>query len=114
MKLLFDESLSYKLCPLLSDLYPNSAHVRAFSLTKSSDWEIWQHAKLAEFVIVTTDGDYSELTTKFGPPPKVIWLRRWAYPTKDVERLLRKQAIRIAEFVSDPDLGLLSLEKDRS
>ena len=36
-----------------------------------SDQQIWKYAKNNEFTIVTADGDFHELVTTFGPPPKV-------------------------------------------
>ena len=111
MKLLFDENLSRKLVQRLADLYPGSAHGVAFGLLESSDHAIWEFAKINSFIIVTTDLDFYDLATTFGPPPKVIWLRHWTHPTSDAERTLRRQAIRIAEFATDPDLGVLVLDR---
>jgi hypothetical protein len=42
----------------------------------------------------------------------VIWLRHWRHPTKDAEFLLRREAVRIAEFVADAEVGVLLLEKN--
>src|SRR5581483_10977815 len=55
---------------------------------------------------------FTDLATTLGPPPKVIWLRRWTQPTADAERVLRREAIRITEFVDDPELGVLVLDRD--
>ena len=41
--------------------------------------------------------------------PKVIWLRGCDYPTAIAERLIRKQAIRVAEFLEDRDQAVLVL-----
>ena len=112
MKLLFDENLSRKLVVRLAELYPDSAHVIEFDLLESPDREIWDLAKAKGFVIVTTDSDFYELATTIGPPPKVVWLRRWTHPTRDAERILRREAIRITEFSADPELGVLVLDRD--
>ena len=37
MKLLFDQNLSFKLCTLLSDLFPDSKPVRELGLDRSDD-----------------------------------------------------------------------------
>jgi len=74
--------------------------------------EVWEFAKANDFVIVSTDSDFYELATTIGPPPKVVWLRRWTHPTRDAERVLRREAIRITEFGADPELGLLVLDRD--
>jgi len=112
VKLLFDENLSRKLVVRLAELYPDSAHVVEFDLLESPDREIWELAKASGFVIVSTDSDFYELATTIGPPPKVIWLGRWTHPTRDAERILRREAIRITEFSADPELGVLVLDHD--
>ena len=78
----------------------------------SPDREIWTFAKVNGFLIVSTDLDFYELATALGPPPKVIWLRRWTHQTADAERVLRREAIRISEFVDDPELGVLMLDRE--
>jgi hypothetical protein len=35
-----------------------------------------------------------------------------AHPTRDAERVLRREAIRITEFAADPELGVLVLDRD--
>jgi predicted nuclease of predicted toxin-antitoxin system len=111
VKLLFDENLSRKLVLRLADLYPDSAHVQDFGLCERSDTEIWDHAKQAGFTIVTTDSDFFEFATTLGPPPKVVWLRKWRRPTIDAEAVLRREALRVEEFGSDPLAAVLVLER---
>jgi len=111
VKLLFDENLSRKLAVRLAQLYPESAHVAEVGLLASPDRAVWEFAKTRRFVIVSADSDFYELATTIGPPPKVVWLRRWTHPTRDAERVLRREAIRITEFAADPDLGVLVLER---
>jgi predicted nuclease of predicted toxin-antitoxin system len=61
---------------------------------------------------VSADLDFYDLATTLGPPPKVVWLRRWVHPTADAERTLRREAIRISEFVDNPELAVLVLDRD--
>ena len=112
MKLLFDENLSRKLVQRLADLYPGSAHVVGVDLMTSPDEEIWNFTKANGFIVVSTDLDFYDLATTLGPPPKVMWLRWWTHPTADAERVLRREAIRISEFVNDPELGVLVLDRE--
>ena len=44
VKLLFDENLSPKLVGLVSDLYPDSAHVHDRGLGASDDAKVWAYA----------------------------------------------------------------------
>ena len=79
-------------------------------LMRAPDTGVWDYAKANGFTIVTADGDFFELVTSAGPPPKVIWLRRWARSTRDAEALLRREAIRISEFCANTEQGLLVLD----
>jgi predicted nuclease of predicted toxin-antitoxin system len=81
-------------------------------LLESPDREIGEFAKTGNFVIVSAGSDFYELATTIGPPPKVVWLRCWMHPARDAERLLPREAIRIAEFAADPELGVLVLDRD--
>ena len=76
MKLLFDENLSRRLVARLADLFPESSHVVLEGLLQNPDIVVWEYAKAREFAIVTADADFYELSTTFGPPPKVIWAAR--------------------------------------
>jgi predicted nuclease of predicted toxin-antitoxin system len=109
VKLLFDENLSRKLVPKLAALFPGSSHVALEGLRGTGDAAVWEFAKANGFVIVTADADFYEMVTTYGPPPKVIWLRSWDYPTAVAEQLLRSKAIRVSEFVQDDEQGLLIL-----
>jgi predicted nuclease of predicted toxin-antitoxin system len=79
VKLLIDENLSRRLVARLSGLFPGSIHVTAISLAESPDAEVWEYAKANGLTILTADADFFELTTTLGPPPKVLWLRRWSH-----------------------------------
>ncbi|MCP3373196.1 DUF5615 family PIN-like protein [Bradyrhizobium cajani] len=37
MRLLFDQNLSFKLCQIVADLFPESSHVRAHGLSEVAD-----------------------------------------------------------------------------
>jgi predicted nuclease of predicted toxin-antitoxin system len=75
------------------------------------DEEVWRCAAANGFVLVSADSDFFERATTLGPPPKVVWLRDWRYSTREAEALLRKEAIRVATFVDDPDLAILMLDR---
>jgi len=75
MKLLLDENLSRRLVPFLQIDYPDSSQVALLGLEKATDREIWQYAANNDYVIVTKDSDFHELSILFGAPPKIIWLK---------------------------------------
>ncbi len=109
MKLLLDENLSRRLVGQLADLFPGSVHVSSEDLLQASDASVWSHAKSFGFCIVTADADFYELAITLGPPPKVVWLKGCDYPTAVAARLIRDQAIRIMEFLEDPERAVLIL-----
>jgi predicted nuclease of predicted toxin-antitoxin system len=109
VKLLLDENLSHRLVRRIADLFPDSMHIATEGLLHVSDAVVWNYAKTNGFAIVTADADFYELATTLGPPPKVIWLRGCDYPTAVAEQLIRSQAIRIAEFLEEPERAVLIL-----
>ena len=109
MKLLFDENLSRRLPARISDLFAGSAHVVEFNLLESPDQLIWKFARDNGFAIITADADFHRMAAELGAPPKVIWLRGCDYATAVAQELIRSQAIRIAEFLRDPEHAVLIL-----
>lgn len=75
MKLLLHENLSRRLVPFLQHDYPGSNHVVLLGMESVSDKDVWQRAKDDDFVIVTRDADFQELSLVWGQPPKVIRLK---------------------------------------
>lgn len=75
MKLLLDENLSRRIVPMLLTDYPGSSQIALLQLEASTDRQIWEYAKACDYVIVTRDSDFHELSTLYGSPPKVIWLK---------------------------------------
>lgn len=109
MKLLFDENLSSKLPDRLSDLFPNSLHVRDVGMQATIDSVVWDYAKDNDFVIVSKDADMHDMSLVFGNPPKVIWLRLGNCSTRQVENLLRREFAAIRLFYKNHSLSLLAL-----
>lgn len=101
MRLLFDQNLAPRLVRDLADIFPESEHLRDLGMTRASDREIWDHAKEAGFVVVSKDNDFQQMSFLFGPPPKVIWIRRGNCSVEETEEILRSNSARIHEFESD-------------
>ncbi|HSK72023.1 MAG TPA: DUF5615 family PIN-like protein [Pyrinomonadaceae bacterium] len=109
MKLLFDENLSHKLARRLTDIFPDSIHVRDIGLKASDDPLVWDYARDNDFMVVSKDADMHDLSLVFGNPPKVIWVRLGNCSTTDVENLLRREFDAIKEFYEDNFVSLLAL-----
>src|SRR5688500_12130291 len=107
--LLFDQNLSPKLARRLRDIYVGSIHVREIGLADASDTVIWEYAAHNGAVIVSKDADFHQRSFLYGYPPKVVWVRLGNCSTADVERVLRKSAEVIAEFINDIDASFLPL-----
>ena len=75
MKLLLDENLSRRILPFIQDAYPGSTQVTLLGKESASDQDLWKYAKDNDYVIVTKDADFQELSLIHGAPPKVLWLR---------------------------------------
>jgi predicted nuclease of predicted toxin-antitoxin system len=109
MKLLFDQNLSFRLCRQLADLFPASRSVRELGLERAGDGEIWDFAKSNDFILVSQDADFAEISALRGPPPKVIWLRCGNQPTPIVLSIMRYHAEAIAAFEADGDAAFLEI-----
>ena len=102
MKLLFDESLSPRLVPLLSDLFPGSESALRNGLACAGDRRILDYAAARGFILVSTDSDFEGLSSQL-PGAKVVVLRSCDYPTDVAAAVLRRNAIRLAELPSSQD-----------
>src|SRR6266852_1994909 len=102
MKLLFDESLSPRLVELLRDFFPESESALRNGLAGGGDLRILEYACAADFILVSTDGDFEGLLSRF-PGANVVILRSCNYPTEVAAEVLRRNAIRIAQLPGSED-----------
>ena len=109
MKLLLDQNLSPNLISALADLYPGSMHLQDAGLDRASDEEVWNHARKNGFAIVSKDSDFNERVMLYGPPPKVIWIRRGNCTTQQIEQILRNAFPDIVILENNESEGLLEL-----
>ncbi len=109
MKLLFDENLSYRLVTALSDIYPDSNHVRDVGLVGADDRRIWRYAANREFLLVSKDTDFYQRSVLHGAPPKVIWLRIGNAGTSAIAALLRERYLAVRRFAEAAEATFLPL-----
>lgn len=110
MKLLLDENLAPRLAAALSDLFPESKHVRDVGLQRADDRSVWDFARDNDFTILSKDSDFHQLSFVLGAPPKVIWIRAGSCSTKELERIVRSRRDDIGAFAADPDAAFLVIE----
>ena len=58
MRLLFDQNLSPRLVTLLSNIIPDSIHVRDVGLSSATGDEVWRYGSDHNFAIVSKDADF--------------------------------------------------------
>lgn len=109
MKLLLDHNLPPSLVVRLADLFPYSQHVYPLGLDRANDFEIREHARSNDFLIVTKDADFSDLCVMHGFPPKIIWIRRGNCSASALEEILREHQDDIKALAADPMNGVLTL-----
>jgi len=107
MKLLFDQNISYRIVNKVIEVFPESKHVSHVGLNDSEDIDIWQYARMENYVIVTFDSDYYDISLINGCPPKLIWLRTGNLTTDEIKKVL----ISNAEIIHDFILNLEDIDK---
>jgi predicted nuclease of predicted toxin-antitoxin system len=110
MKLLIDQNLSYRLVRQLQTLFPGSEHVLRLGLASRRDALIWDYARQHDFVVLTQDEDFLELSLLRGAPPKVVLLRTGNLPSQQVVALLTAKHLTIYTLLAaDSEVDCLEL-----
>ena len=109
MKLLLDENISWRVVKLLLPFFDNILHVSDISKTRLSDKAIWQYAKMNDYIIVTYDSDFRDLSVIKGFPPKVIWIRKGNLSKIELVDKLNINRKIIADFSYDNNLSILEI-----
>jgi predicted nuclease of predicted toxin-antitoxin system len=109
MKLLLDENLSRRLVPFLQHEYPGSSQVVLLGMESASDKEVWQKARGDDYVIVTRDADFQELSLVWGQPPKVIRLKTLNQSRAATLKVLIENRDVIAESLVTHDLASVEI-----
>src|SRR5207244_2180873 len=101
VRLLFDQNLSHRLVRSLSDVFPDSVHVRDVGLARADDDVVWTYALAHALVIVSKDSDFRQRSFLHGAPPKVVWIRRGNCSTREMDGILRAHHDDLLAFVND-------------
>jgi predicted nuclease of predicted toxin-antitoxin system len=108
VKFLLDENISRRILPALQQQFPGSTQVALLGMEQWDDRQLWEFAKANDFVIVTRDDDFRQLSQVLGFPPKVILL---ALGNCSNQRVLDAliSAEELTRLLIDPDTGLVEL-----
>ncbi|GAB4047636.1 DUF5615 family PIN-like protein [Spirosoma litoris] len=101
MKLLLDQNISFRVVKKLKEYFPVIEGVRENGLYNQDDRVIWEFSRQNGFTVVTFDEDLYNLTTLYGPPPKIIWLRTGNLTNDEIVELLTRYKPTIESFVTD-------------
>lgn len=108
MRVLLDQNLSPKLIHNLADLLPGLQSVYDHELVGASDLVLFRWARKMGFAaVLSADRDLVELAQRIGPPPKIIRIEQCDFPSKIIEQLIRREAIRIFDFLASSRAVLL-------
>lgn len=110
IKLLFDANLSYRLVKKLINNYPDCIHVSKTGLSiPALDIEIWDWARNNNYIIVTNDEDFENLSQLYGFPPKVILIKTGNQSSDYIAEFLQDRIDIITDFINNKDLGILEI-----
>ncbi|GAB4264167.1 MAG: hypothetical protein Kow0027_31200 [Saprospiraceae bacterium] len=110
MKLLLDANLSWRLIKPLKNSFEDVEHVNELPIAQpAKDIEIWNFAKMNNWIIVTCDEDFYNFHLIKGFPPKIILLRKGNLRTEEVATLFYQYKEVIKAFHESPHLGVLEL-----
>jgi predicted nuclease of predicted toxin-antitoxin system len=76
MKLLLDANILWRIVAGLKLHFPDCVHMDKTGLhVPANDSQVWSYAKSNQFIMVTNDDDFLNLSNVNGFPPKVLLLR---------------------------------------
>ena len=111
MKLLFDQNISYRITQKLKDYFPGCSHVSESKLNDCEDLEVWKFARENDFVIVTFDADFYDISMINGYPPRIIWIRTGNLSTDEIVQIMIDNRISISAFIEGVEFeGIACLE----
>lgn len=109
MKLLLDENLSRRIVPFLQDAYPDSTQIPLLGMETATNQEVWDLAKTHDFVIVSKDSDFYDLSLVRGVPPRVIWIRTGNVTKSAITHLLIQNREKLESFFFEEHMACVEL-----
>ena len=110
MKFLLDQNISFRLVATLESHFPGTAQVKRLGLTNKTDKEIWNYARQHDFILLTFDSDFYDLSVTLGSPPKLVWLKTGNITRKNISELIISRMEEIKAFYLDKDINCLEIQ----
>jgi predicted nuclease of predicted toxin-antitoxin system len=104
MRLLFDQNISFRIVNKLINDFPECMHVSDVGLMNCEDSDIWAFALNHNYIIVTFDSDFYDISLISGSPPKIIWFRTGNSTTSEIAQMLITNRNAIFDFINNPEL----------
>ena len=111
MKLLFDQNISYRILKKLPVAFEESRHLKTEGLMNSTDLEVWEYARLHQFIIVTQDSDFNDIYLLKGFPPKILWLQTGNLRTDEIVNILKFKLNDISNFINNDEYGCFEFSR---
>lgn len=105
MQILIDKNLSHR----IKIIFPDSLHVSDLKMDKADDIEIWNKGKHENYCILTKDKDFLNYTVKYGPPPKIIFIKCGNVSTREIIDTLELKIIDITSFINTQSTSILEI-----
>lgn len=112
MKLLLDQNLSYRLVKGLIGIFPGSKHVSEVGLKNCNDIDILRYAINNDYIVVTHDEDFYELSFNQPTTPNIVWLRCGNFPRKQLSDLLIRRSEDIKSLMDEEDVYCIEITGD--
>ncbi len=109
MRYLFDQNISHRILQLIPDTDSESTSIKNEGLINATDKEIWEFAKINNYIIVTQDSDFNDLNSLYGFPPKIIWIRTGNLKTQSIVEILIAHSDEIKRFLNDNKYGCFEI-----
>jgi len=111
MKLLLDANVSWRIVAQLKEHFDDCVHAdNILELNfPAKDMDIWRFAKANDFIVITRDNDFANLTTLNGFPPKIVLLRTGNCSRKFTFELIVRSKHLIQDFLLSKEYGLLEI-----
>ena len=114
MRFLFDQNISHRILKLIAKDYSDSTTVKNEGLINAPDREIWEFAKINDYIIVTQDSDFIDLNSLYGFPPKIIWIRTGNLKTQSIVDILVDYSNEVNKFINGSKYGCFEIFRLKS
>ena len=101
MKIWIDAQISPQIALWIGDNFDFQAvAVRELGLRDAEDIEIFNSARDEDATVLTKDRDFIDLLSRYGPPPKLIWLTCGNTSNEILQQILSGTLLQAVELLS--------------